>query len=84
MISIRLTVGIKRSCPDISRKDSASNGGKSPGHDGVYLRQGQLVEVGLDDEGGCGLPEKDVGRSIERLACSRAWATLQCFNVGTN
>ena len=79
MISIkRLIVSIKRSCPDIGSQDCASNCSEASGHYGVNLRQGEVVEVGLDDEGCRGLTKEYVGSSIQRLTGSRTLATLQC------
>ena len=68
---------IKRSAPDISSKDSASNGCEAASHNCVNLRQCELVEVGLDDERSRGLAQEYVGRGVQGLAGSRSWATLQ-------
>ena len=72
-----MILSIKRSAPDISSKDSASNGSKAARHNGVNLGQCELVEVGLDHERGRGLAKEYVGRSVQRLTGSRSWATLQ-------
>ena len=74
---ISMALSIKRSAPDISSKDSASNGSEAACHNGVDLGQCELVEVGLDDERGRGLAQEYVGRSVQRLAGSRTLATLQ-------
>ena len=72
-----MIVSIKRSAPDISSKDSPSNGSEAACHDGVNLRQCELVEVGLDDERSRGLAQEYVGGRVQRLAGSRTLATLQ-------
>ena len=72
-----MIVSIKRSAPDISSKDSASNGSKAARHNCVNLGQCELVEVGLDHERGRGLAQEYVGRSIQRLTGGRTLATLQ-------
>ena len=74
---ISMALSIKRSAPDISSKDSASNGSEAARHDRVNLRQCELVEVGLDDERSSGLAQKYIGCSVQRLAGSRTLATLQ-------
>ena len=78
-----LIQGIKRSCPDIRCKDSPSNCSKAAGHDGVNLREGEVGEVGLDDEGGGGLAEEYVGGRVERLAGRRTLATPQSSQWST-
>ena len=71
-----MILSIKRSAPDISSKDSASNGCEAASHNRVNLRQCELVEVGLDDERSRGLAQEYVGRGVQRLAGSRTLVTL--------
>ena len=72
-----MIVSIKRSGPDISSKDSASNGSEAACHNGVDLGQCELVEVGLDDERSGGLAQEYVGCGVQGLTGRRTLATLQ-------
>ena len=58
--------------PDVSCQHGASDGGKSPGHDGVDLGEGQPWQVRLDDEGRCGLAQEYVRRSIQWFTGGRS------------
>ncbi len=52
---------------DIGGHDGAGDGGEPTGHDGVDLGEGELGQVGLDEEGRLGLPDEYVGGGVQGL-----------------
>ncbi len=62
---------------DIRGHDGAGDGGEPAGHDGVYLGEGELGQVGLDEEGRLGLPDEYVGGGVQGLTGRRSHSHLQ-------
>ncbi len=50
---------------DVGDKHGTRDRGHAADHDAEQLRAGHGVEVGLDQQGGLGLPEKHIGRGAE-------------------
>ena len=62
---------------DICSQYSPSNRCKPSGHHRMDLGEGEVRQVGLDEERGGGLAHEDVGRRVEGLAGRRPDGGLQ-------